>query len=191
MLKKMNAESACWCGSKKPYGTCHMEFDRRLARERAAGHEIPSHRIIKNEEQIAGIRESGKLNIAVLDYVAEHIRAGITTEEIDRWVYEYTTKHGGIPAPLNYEGFPKSVCTSIDSQVCHGIPSEKVVLKDGDIINVDVSTILNGYYSDSSRMFLIGNVSPEKEQLVRVTNLIPMTMVMRLSSVCIPIRNIQ
>lgn len=169
MLRKMNAGSACWCGSNKPYGTCHMEFDRRLARERAAGHEIPSHRIIKNKEQIEGIRESGKLNIAVLDHVAEHIRAGITTEEIDRLVYDYTTKHGGIPAPLNFEGFPKSVCTSIDSQVCHGIPSEKVVLKDGDIINVDVSTILNGYYSDSSRMFLIGNVSPEKEQLVRVT----------------------
>ncbi len=107
--------------------------------------------------------------MAVLDYVAEHIRAGITTEEIDQWVYDFTTKHGGIPAPLNYEGFPKSVCTSINDQVCHGIPSGDVVLKDGDIINVDVS-ILHGYFSDSSRMFLIGNVDPEKEKLVRVTN---------------------
>lgn len=169
MLRKMDAGSACWCGSKKPYGTCHMEFDRRLSRERAAGHEIPPHRIIKNKEQIEGIRESGKLNIAVLDYVAEHIKAGITTEEINQWVYDYTTKHGGIPAPLNFEGFPKSVCTSINAQVCHGIPSENVILKEGDIINVDVSTILHGYFSDSSRMFLIGNVSPEKEQLVRVT----------------------
>mgnify|MGYP000137479659 FL=1 len=93
----------------------------------------------------------------------------MTTEEIDKWVYDETTKRGGIPAPLGYQGFPKSVCTSIDDQVCHGIPSEDVVLKDGDIINVDVSTILNGYFSDSSRMFCIGDVSPEKKRLVDVT----------------------
>ena len=85
---------------------------------------IPTHDMIKNEAQIAGIRESAKINVAVLDYVAAHIRAGISTAEIDRWVYEQTTATGGIPAPLNYEGFPKSVCTSIDDQVCHGIPSE-------------------------------------------------------------------
>lgn len=104
----------------------------------------------------------------MLDYVAEHIRAGISTAEIDRWVNEITTKMGGIPAPLNYEGFPKSVCTSINDEVCHGIPSEDIVLKDGDIVNVDVSTNLNGYYSDSSRMFLIGDVSEDKRRLVEV-----------------------
>ena len=104
-----------------------------------------------------------------LDYVAEHIHAGITTEQIDLWVYEQTTHRGGIPAPLNYEGFPKSVCTSVNDQVCHGIPSADVILKDGDIINVDVSTIYNGYFSDSSRMFCIGEVSPEKKRLVEVT----------------------
>lgn len=109
------------------------------------------------------------MNIAVLDYVAANIREGITTEEIDRWVYEQTVKYGGIPAPLDYEGFPKSVCTSINDVVCHGIPSDKVVLKSGDIVNVDVSTILNGYYSDSSRMFCIGEVSEEKKRLVEVT----------------------
>ncbi len=147
-----------------------MTFDQKISRARFTGHEVPSHKIIKTPAQIEGIRESGKLNVAVLDYVAEHIKAGITTEEIDQWVYDFTTKHGGIPAPLNYEGFPKSVCTSINDQVCHGIPSKDVVLKDGDIINVDVSTILHGYFSDSSRMFLIGNVDPEKEKLVRVTN---------------------
>ena len=122
---------------------------------------VPTHDMIKTEAQIAGIRESAKLNVAVLDYVAEHIREGISTAEIDKWVYDETTKRGGIPAPLDYEGFPKSVCTSINEEVCHGIPSEDVILKDGDIINVDVSTILDGYYSDSSRMFCIGNVSPE------------------------------
>ena len=130
---------------------------------------VPPHKLIKNEEQIRLIRESAKINIAVLDYVAEHIRAGVTTEEIDRWVYEQTTRAGGIPAPLNYEGFPKSVCTSINDQVCHGIPSKDVVLQDGDIINVDCSTILNGYFSDSSRMFCIGDVDPELRRLVDVT----------------------
>ena len=93
----------------------------------------------------------------------------ISTEQIDLWVYEQTTHRGGIPAPLNYEGFPKSVCTSVNDQVCHGIPSADVILKDGDIINVDVSTIYKGYYSDSSRMFCIGEVSPEKKRLVEVT----------------------
>ena len=169
MFRRIRANDACWCGSGKPYHTCHREFDRKVNRARWQGHEIPSHRIIKNQAQIEGIRESGKLNIAILDHVAERIKAGVTTEEIDEWVHEFTVNHGGIPAPLGFEGFPKSVCTSIDSQVCHGIPSKDVVLKDGDIINVDVSTILNGYYSDSSRMFMIGNVDPEKEKLVRVT----------------------
>ena len=169
MFRIIGKKDPCWCGSGKEYEHCHMEFDRKLSRARFMGHEIPSHKIIKTPAQIEKIRESGKLNAAVLDYVAERIEAGVTTEEIDRWVYDFTTKNGGIQAPLNFEGFPKSVCTSIDSQVCHGIPSENVTLKDGDIINVDVSTILDGYFSDSSRMFLIGNVSPEKERLVRVT----------------------
>ena len=127
---------------------------------------VPSRDIIKTPEEIEGIRKSAQVNIAVLDYVAEHIREGISTAEIDKWVYDETTKRGGIPAPLDYEGFPKSVCTSINEEVCHGIPSEDVILKDGDIINVDVSTILDGYYSDSSRMFCIGNVSPENRKLV-------------------------
>ena len=169
MLKRIGSGDPCWCGSGKPYGQCHQEFDRKVSRARFMGHEVPSHKIIKTPQQIQGIRESGKLNVAVLDYVAERIKAGVTTAEIDQWVYDYTTKHGGIPAPLGYEGFPKSVCTSIDAQVCHGIPSEDVVLKEGDIINVDVSTILHGYYADSSRMFLIGDVGPEKEKLVHVT----------------------
>jgi len=105
----------------------------------------------------------------VLDYVADHIRPGISTEEIDRWVYEQTAQAGAIPAPLNYEGFPKSVCTSINEQVCHGIPSPEDILCEGDIVNVDCSTILDGYYSDSSRMFIIGETTPEKQKLVEVT----------------------
>ena len=146
-----------------------MEFDRKLDNFKRKFHKIPPRSIIKNEEQLAGMRESSKINIAVLDYVAENIHAGMTTQDIDDLVYQKTTEMGGIPAPLNYEGFPKSVCTSINEQVCHGIPSKNIQLLDGDIINVDCSTILNGYFSDSSRMYCIGNVSPEKKKLVEVT----------------------
>ena len=119
--------------------------------------------------QIEAIKRSAALNTAVLDHVASHIHEGMCTEEIDRLVYDFTTEHGGIPAPLNYDGFPKSVCTSLNNVICHGIPSEYEILQEGDILNVDVSTILNGYYSDASRMFTIGDISPEAERLVRVT----------------------
>ncbi|MDO4541786.1 MAG: type I methionyl aminopeptidase, partial [Bacillota bacterium] len=123
--------------------------------------------MIKNPQQIAAIKESCKVNIAVLDYVGSKIGPGVTTEDIDKWVNEKTAEFGGIPAPLGYEGYPKSVCTSINERVCHEIPSPEVVLKEGDIINVDVSTILNGYFSDSSRMYCIGEVSEEKAKLVK------------------------
>ena len=169
MLGKLGRNDACWCGSNKKYKACHMASDEKIEAFARQGHIVPPRFILKNGEQIEGIRESGKINTAVLDYVAEHIREGMTTEEIDRLVHEKTEELGGIPAPLGYEGFPKSVCTSINEQVCHGIPSEDIVLKDGDIINVDVSTIYNGYFSDSSRMFCIGNVSDEKKKLVDVT----------------------
>lgn len=168
-MKKIGRNDPCWCGSGRKYKTCHENFDAKIEKLRSQGHIVPKHSIIKTPKQIEAIKESAKINIAVLDYVGEHIKAGMSTEEIDRMVYEKTTEMGGIPAPLNYEGFPKSVCTSINDQVCHGIPSEKDILKDGDIINVDVSTILNGYFSDSSRMYCIGEVSPEKKKLVEVT----------------------
>ena len=168
-MHKLGRNELCWCGSGKKYKHCHSAFDNKLEEFEFEGALIPTHDLIKNEEQIRKIRESAKVNIAALDYVAEHIHAGVTTEEIDQWVYNETVKRGAIPAPLNYEGFPKSVCTSIDNVVCHGIPSDDVVLKDGDIINVDCSTILDGYFSDSSRMFCIGEVSEEKKRLVEVT----------------------
>lgn len=166
---KWNGNDECWCGSGKKYSDCHMEFDEHLQFLKSKGHIIPPHKIIKTPEQIAKIKESCKVNIAVLDEVAAQIKEGMTTEDIDKIVYNKTVSMGGIPAPLNYEGFPKSVCTSINHEVCHGIPSPNVVLSAGDIINVDASSILDGYFSDSSRMFCIGHVSDEKEKLVRVT----------------------
>ena len=168
-MEKPGRNDPCWCGSGKKYKKCHIDFDEKIEEFEVAGHIVPSHKILKNAEQIEKIKESAKINIAVLDYVAEHIKAGISTAEIDKWVYDITTKMGGVPAPLNFEGFPKSVCTSINNEVCHGIPSEDVIIKDGDIINVDVSTNLNEYFSDSSRMFCIGNVSEENRRLVEET----------------------
>lgn len=167
--KKLGRNDPCWCGSQKKYKHCHMEMDEQIDRFRREGHTVPTRQMIKTPEQIEGIRQSSRINIAVLDLVAQKIHEGMTTEEIDKIVYEETTRLGGIPAPLNYEGFPKSVCTSINEVVCHGIPSEYEILEEGDIINVDVSTILDGYYSDASRMFIIGQTTPEKEKLVRVT----------------------
>ena len=144
-------------------------LEEKLRYHRRLGHIVPPRKIIKTPEQIEGIRRSALVNTAVLDHIAAHIHEGMTTEEIDTLVYDFTISHGAIPAPLHYEGFPKSVCTSINDEVCHGIPDKNIHLQDGDIINVDVSTILDGYFSDASRMFMIGKVSPEYQKLVDVT----------------------
>lgn len=167
-MRKYRKDEVCWCGSGKMYGECHMEFDKKIMMFKKRFHKVPERNIIKNEQQLNGMRESSKINMAVLDYVAQNIHEGMTTQDIDNLVYEKTKEFGAIPAPLNYQGFPKSVCTSINEQVCHGIPSDNVRLIDGDIINVDCSTIYNDYFSDSSRMFTIGNVSTEKLKLVEV-----------------------
>ena len=145
------------------------ELDKKVLYYQNKGHLVPPRKLIKTAEQIEGIRRSSVVNTGVLDLVAREIKAGMSTAEIDKLVYDYTVSHGAIPAPLNYEGFPKSVCTSVNEVVCHGIPSEDEILEEGDIINVDVSTILDGYYSDASRMFIIGKTTPEKEKLVKVT----------------------
>ena len=145
------------------------EIEDKIQKYRKQGYKLPPRKVLRTPEQIEGIRESAKINTALLNHIAENIREGMSTEEIDRLVYDFTTSHGAIPAPLNYEGFPKSVCTSINDVVCHGIPSSTEILKSGDIINVDVSTIYKGYFSDSSRMFCIGEVSEEKKKLVQVT----------------------
>jgi len=159
----------CWCGSGKKYKKCHRDFDEHLEELAAQGFDLISRDLLKMPEDIAAIKASAEVNVGALDYVAAHIGVGTTTEEIDQWVYNYCIEHDAIPADLNYEGFPKSVCTSINEVVCHGIPSVEDVLREGDIVNVDMSTIKNGYFSDSSRMFCIGEVDPEWKRLVDVT----------------------
>lgn len=168
MTAKLGRNDPCWCGSGRKYKTCHAAFDDKIARIAQQGHKVPGHELIKTPAQVAGIKESAKINIAVLDYIGEHICAGMRASEIDKIVFEQTTSMGGYPAPLNYEGYPYSVCTSVNSQVCHGFPSEDVIFKEGDIVNVDCSTILNGYFSDSSRMYCIGKITPAKKKLVEV-----------------------
>ena len=156
--------------SRKEYAPLlPIELRNKIKEYRAKGYKIPPLKIIRSEKQIAGIRESAKINTALLDYISENIREGITTQDIDDMVYDFTTSHGAIPAPLHYEGYPKSCCVSRNEIVCHGIPSKNEFLRNGDIVNVDVSTIYNHYFSDASRMFMIGEVSEECKRLVKVT----------------------
>ena len=166
----LDHNSKCWCNSGKVYKDCHKDFDMKL-KQLSKNHKMiaPNRSLIKSEKDILGIKEAAKINNAVLDEVSKYIKEGITTEEINTIVHNKTIELGGIPAPLNYNGYPKSVCTSINEVVCHGIPSKKRVLKSGDIVNVDCTTILNGYYADASRMFLIGECTDEAINLVNVT----------------------
>lgn len=159
----------CWCGSGLPYEACHKTIEDKMRALRAEGYRLPNKRLIKNAAQIEGCREAGRINAMVLDKVEENIRIGMSTQEIDDIVYSYTKELGGIPATLGYEGYPKSVCTSVNDQVCHGIPSSKVILREGDIVNVDCTTIYNGYVGDASRMFCLGEISDNAKKLVQTT----------------------
>jgi methionyl aminopeptidase len=164
----VNRNEKCWCGSGLKYKKCHLNFDEKLDELARSGKEVPSRDLIKNEVEIEGIRKSAKITKGVLDLVFDNIKEGMSTEQLDKMAYDYTVSMGGIPAPLNYMGFPKSICTSINNEICHGIPSKDIILKNGDIINVDVSTILDGYYSDASRMYIIGEAREEAKKLVEV-----------------------
>ena len=167
----------CWCGSGKKFKKCHLGKEQMLSNTK---HEKPkfSEKLIyiKTEEQIEGIRKSSQLTKKLLDMVEDRISEGVTTNEIDQWVHSETLANGAIPAPLNYGHgtgrrrmpFPKSICTSTNNVICHGIPNNQV-LNNGDIINVDITSILDGYYGDASRMFIIGDVPEETRKLVEVT----------------------
>ena len=158
----------CWCGSGKKYKRCHLFEDQKTV---PAVNTKPRQKrgLIKNPREIEGMRIAGAFNGQLMDYIRPFIKAGINTEQINSLVHQYTIEHGHTPACLGYHGYPKSVCTSINNVVCHGIPTTKQVVKDGDIINVDLTTIVNGFYGDSSETFIIGPVSPETRHLVEVT----------------------
>ena len=145
------------------------ELDKQVMYWENKGKLVPTRDMIKTPEQIAGIRIAGKVNTGCLDAVAAIIRPGISTQDIDDVCMQYCKDNQAVPACLNYEGFPKSVCTSINEVVCHGIPKKEDILHEGDIVNVDMTLSVNNYFGDASRMFIVGGkTTPEKEQLVRV-----------------------
>jgi methionyl aminopeptidase len=125
---------------------------------------------LKSDSEINTMRASGRLTAAVLDMIGNHVRPGISTLELNDICHAFIVERGAIPAPLNYRGFPKSICTSINDVVCHGIPKKDEILREGDIINIDITTIVDGYFGDASRMYLVGsNVSEKAKKLVHVT----------------------
>ncbi|OGH00452.1 MAG: type I methionyl aminopeptidase [Candidatus Lambdaproteobacteria bacterium RIFOXYD1_FULL_56_27] len=161
-----NRNDPCWCGSGEKYKKCHLNYDieeQLLNRNPQRPQPIP-----RTQEFLAGMRSSCDLAKATLTMVEQRLRPGVTTEEINRWVHEFTLDHGAIPATLNYHGYPKSCCTSLNEVVCHGIPSPEVVVKEGDLLNVDVTCILNGYFGDTNKSYLIGEVAPETARIAQV-----------------------
>ena len=125
--------------------------------------------IIKTVEQIEGIRKSSKLAGEVLLYISDFVKEGVSTYYLDQLIHNYIVEHKAIPATMNYNGFPKSCCISPNDVICHGIPSEDVILKEGDILNIDITTILNGYFGDTSKMFIVGQTSETALKLVNAT----------------------
>ena len=160
-----NRNDPCYCGSGKKYKKCHMLIDANQATTAVRSKPL----FAKNLREISGMRKAGIFNGELMDYMRRFVKAGVSTEELDRLAREYTVGHGNIPACLNYKGYPKSICTSINNVVCHGIPSAAEILADGDIVNVDLTSIVGGFYGDSSETFMIGTVSEEARHLVRVT----------------------
>jgi methionyl aminopeptidase len=170
-MGKLLPNDPCWCGSGIKLKKCHKTEEAKddtLSSLVKQGYKLPHKNLIKSAEQINKLREAGKVTRGILDMLQDRIKPGVSTLEIDEWVSGFTKKAGAIPAPLNYKGFPKSCCTSINNVICHGIPAANDILADGDIINVDITSILNGYYADSSRMYCIGQISAQAQKLVDV-----------------------
>ncbi len=167
MTTKIGRNDPCPCGSGQKYKKCCM------GTKGADNVNLPETMLkrykvrLKTPEQIEGMRRCGKLVMQTFEVIKDLIRPGVRTDEIDRVVHEFTVNNGAIPAPLNYRGFPKSVCISPNEVICHGIPGE-YVLQDGDIVNVDITSILDGYYADCNQSFFVGTPSPDARKIVDV-----------------------
>lgn len=165
----------CWCGSGKKYKKCHLFKEETPPPQTAAPKPVAPKasaavkKYLKSPRDIEGMERAGAFNGELLDYIRPYVKAGINTEDINTLVHEHTIRHGHTCACLGYRGFPKSLCTSINNVVCHGIPSPNEILKNGDIVNVDLTTIVDGYYGDSSETFMIGAVDERTRHLVMVT----------------------
>jgi|WetSurMetagenome_2_1015567.scaffolds.fasta_scaffold00186_35 methionyl aminopeptidase len=161
----LSRNDPCYCGSGKKYKKCHM----LLGEGNGACAEKPKPEFVKTPPEIEGMRKAGAFNGELMDYLRPFVKEGASTLTLDTLAREYTVGHGHVPACLGYKGYPKSICTSINNVVCHGIPSEREILGNGDIVNVDLTTIVDGFYGDSSETFLVGEVSGEAKRLVAVT----------------------
>jgi len=164
---KVGRNDPCPCGSGLKYKKCCLGRSQSEPDDLKALYAKKYRIRLKQAADIQGIREAGRLVLDTLDLVDSEIRPGITTDEINTLVHDYTIKHGAIPAPLNYRGFPKSVCVSVNEVICHGIPGERV-LKDGDIVNVDITSILNRYYADANKTFFVGTPGSKARKIVQV-----------------------
>ncbi|WP_027369341.1 type I methionyl aminopeptidase [Desulfovermiculus halophilus] len=167
MTMRFGRNDPCPCGSGLKYKKCCLGKEgSQPGMDKDAYYKKYKIRL-KEPDDIEGIRRAGDLVVATLDQVERHIQPGISTEFLNTLVHDYTLRHGATPAPLNYNGFPKSVCISVNEVICHGIPGERV-LQEGDIVNVDVTSILGGYYADANKTFCVGRVGPEADKIVRV-----------------------
>lgn len=166
--RKVGRNDPCPCGSGLKYKKCCLDKGRssflQLKEKYLQDYKIP----LKEKEDIEAIRRAGCLALDTLRLIEEHIRPGMITDEINTLVHDFTIKHEATPAPLNYRGFPKSVCVSVNEVICHGIPGDRV-LKEGDIVNVDVTPILNSYYADTSKTYFVGKPGADAHTLVKVT----------------------
>lgn len=164
---KIGRNDPCPCGSGRKYKKCCLNkkgIDLGKMRERLAN----KFKIqLKTEDDVKGIRKAGQLTIEALDLAEAHLKPGIKTNDIDALVHDFIIKHNAIPAPLNYKGFPKSVCVSINDVICHGIPGKQII-KEGDIVNIDITPILDGYYADASKTFIVGKHSSDAKRIVSI-----------------------
>ncbi len=164
---KVGRNDPCPCGSGLKYKKCCLGKDTQVNREPGAQYAQRYKIRLKEETDIEGIRKAGQLVLDTFEQIEDKIRPGIKTDEINTIVHEFTVENGAQPAPLNYRGFPKSVCVSINEEVCHGIPGKRVLM-DGDIVNVDITSVLNGYYADANKTFFAGTPGPDARKIVSV-----------------------
>jgi methionyl aminopeptidase len=165
---KVGRNDPCPCGSGLKFKKCCADKTEAAPPSDLAEVYARKHRIrVKTPADIEAIRRAGRLVVATLELVAPRLLPGIATDEINTWVHEFTLQNGAVPAPLNYRGFPKSVCVSVNEVICHGIPGSRV-LQDGDIVNVDVTSILDGYYADANKTYFVGSPGPDARKIVDV-----------------------
>ncbi|MBQ9441487.1 MAG: methionyl aminopeptidase [Selenomonadaceae bacterium] len=168
----MKRNDPCWCGSGKKYKKCHLEMDEKIESMKFVGQRgqiRPPHKIINNAADVEGIKRAAVINSGALELAGSLVKEGVDTLTINDAVHEFITSHGAHPSCLGFEGFPKSICISVNDVVCHGIPSRKEILKNGDILNIDITTDLDGYFADASRMFTVGEISLEAQRLIKIT----------------------